>query len=104
MEEPMALFKKKTVKPIEGGTWGHLVSVHKIDVDTLSRDMKCVEREGTLEESIPVTFLRVFKPSEAHERGISVTGWETLDQHPDLIFFEGYLTRTNEAVLERKKG
>jgi len=50
----MGLFKKKVVKDIDGGAWGHLVSVHKIDVDTLSKEMKCVEREGMLEEGRPV--------------------------------------------------
>jgi hypothetical protein len=100
----MGFFKKKVVKQIDGGAWGHLVSVHKIDVDTLSKEMRCVEREGMLQEGRPVTFLRVFKPMEAQQKGIDVTGWETFDQHPDLILFEGYLTQANEAYLERKKG
>jgi hypothetical protein len=100
----MGLFKKKVVKPIDGGAWGNLVSVHKIDVDTLSAKMKCVEREGILDGVKPVTFLRVFKPEEAQQKEIAITGWETFDEHPDLIHFEGYLTKSNEAFLERKKG
>jgi hypothetical protein len=100
----MGLFKKKVVKEIDGGAWGHLVSAHKIDVDTLSREMRCVEREGVLDGGKPVTFLRVFKPKEAEQKGIDVTGWETFDQNPELIVFEGYLTKSNEAHLERKGG
>jgi len=99
----MGLFKKKVVKEIDGGAWGHLVNAHKIDVDTLSREMRCVEREGVLERGKPVTFLRVFKPIEAQQKGIDVTGWETLDRHPELILFEGYVTKANEAHLERKR-
>ena len=99
----MGLFKKKVIKEIDGGAWGHLVSVHEINVDTLSKEMRCVKREGILEGGKPVTFLRVFKPAEAQQEGIVVEGWETFDQHPDLILFEGYLTRTNEAHLERKR-
>ena len=99
----MGILRKKIVKEIPGGTWGHLVSVHKIDVDTLSKEMRCVEREGVLEDGKPVTFLRVFKLSEVEQRGIVVTGWETFDGHPDLILFEGYLTRANQAYLERKR-
>ncbi len=100
----MGLFKKKVkvVKEIHGGAWGHLISEHGIDVDTLYKDMRCVEREGVL-DGMQVTFLRVFKPMEAQQRSIDVTGWETFDQHPDLILFEGYLTRTNTAHLERRK-
>ena len=99
----MGLFKKKIVKEIHDGTWGHLVHVHGIDVDTLFREIRCVEREGTLEGGRPVTFLRVFKPKEVEQKGVAVTGWETFDEHPDLIHFEGYLTRSNEAHLERKR-
>jgi hypothetical protein len=62
-----------------------------------------VEREGILDGRIPVTFLRLFRLTEAQERGIVVEGWETFEEHPDLILFEGYLTKTNEAHLERRK-
>src|SRR4030042_6390964 len=99
----MSLFKKKVVKEIEGGAWGHLVNSHGLDVDTLSREFRCVDREGS-HEGRPVTFLRVFKPGEVEKKGVPVTGWETFDSHPDLVHFEGYITKTNEAQLERKKG
>jgi hypothetical protein len=75
-----------------------------MDVDTLSRQIRCVDREGVLDGGLPVTFLRVFKLKEAEEAGVTITGWETFDQHPDLIMFEGYVTRKNQAFLERKKG
>ena len=99
----MGLFKKKTVKEIDGGVWGHLVNDHKIDVDTISKELRCVERNGILEGGKPVTFLRVFKPAEAQRKSILVEGWETFDQNSDLILFEGYLTKTNEAHLERRR-
>jgi hypothetical protein len=99
----MGLFKKKVIKQIDGSVWGHLFNVHQIDVNTLSNEMRCVEREGVLDGREPVKFLRVFKPAEAQQRGITVTGWEILDEHPDLILFEGYLTKSNEAHLERKR-
>jgi hypothetical protein len=99
----MGLFKKKVIKEIRDGVWGHLVSVHNTTVDTISKELRCVEQEGVLDGRIPVTFLRVFKPAEAEEREIVITGWETFDQHPELIIFEGYLTKTNRAHLERKR-
>lgn len=100
----MGLFKlkKKVIKEIDGGVWGHLVGVHKIDVDTISKEYRCVEREGLLEGK-PVTLIRIFRPVEAQQKNISVTGWETFDEYPELILFEGYLTRANEAYLERRK-
>ena len=99
----MGIFKKKVIRKIDGGVWGHLVSVHNIDVDTLSKHMRCVEREGVLENGMPVTFVRIFRPAEVQNNGILVTGWETFDEHPNLILFEGYLTRANEAHLEGRK-
>jgi hypothetical protein len=72
-------------------------------VDTISKELRCVERDGVLDRERPVTFLRIFKPAEAQQKNIVVTGWETLDQHPDLILFEGYVTRANEAHLEKRK-
>jgi len=99
----MGLFKKKVIKEIVGGAWGHLVYVHKIDVDTLYKEMRCVQRHGVLNEEKPVTFLRVFKPAEAQQKNIVVTGWEIFDEHPDLILFGCYLSGVNEAHLERRK-
>ena len=99
----MGLFGKKIIKEIRDGTWRYLVNKHNIDVDTTSKELRCVEREGVLNGGEPVTFLRVFKPAETKQRGIAVTGWDTFDEHPDLILFEGYLTRANEAHLDRWK-
>jgi hypothetical protein len=100
----MGLFKKKIVKEIPGGAWGHLISAHKMDGGILSDDIRCVEREGFLEGKGKVRFLRVFKLSEIKKEGITVDGWATFDQYPQLILFEGYLQEnTNEATLERRR-
>ena len=95
----MGLFSRKTkvVKEIHDGAYWQLACTHKIDGDTLSNEMRCVEREGTVNGVGKVTFMRVFRPKEAEQKGVVVTGWETFDQHPDLILFEGYLTGSNKA-------
>jgi len=99
----MWLFRKKVVKEIYGGAWGHLFNDHKIDVDTLSRQIRCVDKPGVTDEGVPVVLLRVFRLSDVQQKGITVTGWETFDQHPALALFEGYLTWANVAHLERKR-
>ena len=100
----MGLFsRKRIVKEITGKAWGHLVNVHKVDVDTLSNEFRVIEREGTIEGGKSVTFLRIFKPLEALRRNIAIQGWESLDQNPDLIYFEGYRTKLGDVQLERKR-
>ncbi|MEW6142774.1 MAG: hypothetical protein AB1597_06400 [Chloroflexota bacterium] len=99
----MGLFKKKVIKEVRDAAWGHLVNKHGIDVDTLSKDMRVVEKEGVVEGKGPVTFMRVFRLSETQQKGLDVTGWECFDQHPELVIFEGYLTLKNEADFERKR-
>ncbi len=96
----MGLFsrKPKVVKEIHDAAWGHMVSVHKIDVDTLSRDIRAVEKRVN-RDGYPVTLLRVFRPAQAAAKAIEVTGWETFDEHPELILYEGYMT-DRDAHLE----
>jgi hypothetical protein len=94
--------KKKAFKEIEGGTWGHLVRIHKENVDTLWREMRCVERGGTINGREPVTLIRIFSLKDVEAKGVEVAGWETFDTHPDLILYEGYLTQKNQAHMERK--
>lgn len=97
--------KNKVVREIEGVAWGHLVHEHEVDVDTLANKLRWVEKAGFLENGIPVKFLRIFDQIEVQQRGITVTGWETFDTYPELISFEGYMTRTGgneKTYLERK--
>ena len=64
--------------------------------------MRCVDRGGTINDGLPVTLIRVFSPGEAAGKGIRVTGWETFDEHPELILYEGYLTQDNKALMVKK--
>lgn len=102
----MGLFsrKPKIVREIHDGIWGHLVGEHKFAVDTISRDIRCVEKPGNLEGGYKVTLLRVFSLSEVGKKGIVITGWEIFDQYPDLILLEGYYdARNNTAHLKRTR-
>ena len=96
------LFRSKVIKEIYGRLCGHLLYAHNVDVDTLARELRCVEIEGTLNGAEPVTFIRVSSLKAVEQKGVVVTGWEAFDQHPDLVLFEGYVTRTDEAYLVRK--
>jgi hypothetical protein len=98
-------FKRKVVREISDGVWGHMVNDHGFTVDTLARSIRCVEKEGFLDErkQKPVTFLRVFNLQEVEKKGVEIKGWETFDQFPDLVLLEGYITPANTAFLKRKE-
>jgi hypothetical protein len=101
----MGLFnrKPKIVKEIDGGAWGHLVQDHGLNVDVLCKSIRCVDKTG-VKDGAPVDLLRVFSLRDVEKQGITIAGWETFDQHPELIMFEGYVDRANRAHLERKNG
>jgi hypothetical protein len=101
----MGLFnrKPKIVKEIYDGAWGHLVQAHGLTVEVLSRNIRCVDKPGE-KDGFQVTLLRIFSLSDVEKKGITIAGWETFDQHPELIMFEGYLDGNNQAHLERKNG
>jgi len=95
--------KQKIVKKIQAAAWGNLVK-QGIDVDTLTKDVRCVEKKGEMNHGTPVTYMRVFKLSEAANKGVEIAGWETFDLQPELILFEGYVNLVvNETVLEKKR-
>jgi hypothetical protein len=90
------------IKEIYGRLCGHLLYAHNVDVDTLVRDLRCVELEATPNGAGPVTFVRVFSLKAVEQKGVVITGWEVFDQHPDLVLFEGYILSSDEAYLVRK--
>jgi hypothetical protein len=98
----MGFFKKKIVKEIYDGMWGHMVNEYHIDVDTLG-EMRCVDRDAMNNDGLPIKLIRIFSPGEAASKGIAVNGWETFDEHPELILYEGYLTQDNKAHTVKKK-
>ncbi len=101
----MGLFnrKPKIVKEICFGAWGHLVHDHDLTVEVLSENIRCVGKPG-VKDGFQVDLLRIFSLSDVEKKGITIAGWETFDQHPELIMFEGYLDVNNQAHLERKNG
>jgi len=96
--------REQIIQRIPGNAcWGALVHQHNIDVDTLSNKMRCVIKEDTLNGQ-SITRVRIFDIRKIEENGILITGWETFDQHPEALAFEGYFNQSNEAFIERNNG
>jgi hypothetical protein len=73
-------------KEIPPWAYTYLVVSLKADPDRLSL-LKCVEQLDYLEKR-PVTLIRIFDPDSA--RSEEIRDFASLDQHPELIIYEGY--------------
>ncbi len=80
--------RKKEVKKIEGALWGYMVSQQGVIVDIL-QNLRRVERDGAV-ESKPVVMIRIFDPAAANQKGVDVDDYGSLDDHPNLVLYEGY--------------
>jgi len=79
----------------------HLISEWKVGPE-LAKLLKAVLRENSNGEK---TFhIRIFDESEASARKVQVRNYTSLDEHPDLIIYEGQFNERGKQVkLEEKK-
>ena len=48
--------------------------------------------------------VRVFDETQVRQEGVKIKDWTTLDEHPDLILYEGWFDKNSmRAQLEEKK-
>ena len=71
----------------------------KLDPDWVW-NLKCVMRPKA--DVKRVFEIKVFNPATAAGKGVSVSSFSTLDQHPDLILFHGWLNKdTGHVEMEK---
>ena len=76
----------------------HMVLVEKIDPNWVW-NLKGVVRPGGKEEAF---YCRVFNPAQATKAGVKVEDWTSLDDHPDLIIWEGFFDKETKTVRREK--
>ena len=95
--------KKKAVKKIEGTLWGYMVSKGRT-VDIL-QNLRRVEQDGAVGRK-QVIMIRIFDPATANEKGVAIDDYESLDNHPELILYQGYYLEiggeAKDIHIERK--
>ena len=74
----------------------HLVTVLNIDPD-FSGTLKSVEQLGYMEDAL-VLLIRIFAP-EMDQASEKIKAFASLDQHPELILFEGYQEKVTERIV-----
>jgi hypothetical protein len=89
-------------RPIPGLVGKHLTDNYKMDAE-LVRILKAVVHERPQTER---TFdCRIFDQSEAEAKEVQINDYNTLNQHPDLILYEGWFDEETKRVemAEKKK-
>ena len=87
-------------KDIPGWVYLHLVTTLEVPAENLT-GLRSVQKLGFWEGK-QVTFFRIYDPRTSEEAW-QVKDFTSLDQHPELILYEGYLEKGSDHVyLERK--
>ena len=88
-------------KEIPGPVQNYLVAERKMDPDLVKLLKAVVRRSATGETALNI---RVFDESEALAKKVEVKDYTSLDEHPDLIIYEGWFDEGSKQVkLEEKK-
>jgi hypothetical protein len=94
--------KNKAVKNIEGELLGYMVSRHGVTLDEL-QSLKYVEREVVLgDKPLGIIMIRIFNPDTAKEREVAIGSYSSLDEHPELILYEGHYRDVNGEAMDIK--
>lgn len=86
-------------KDIPSCVYLHLMTELKLPAESLVK-LRSVLKTG-IYDSKPVTFFRIYNPD--NEQFIQVKDFIYLDEHPELILYEGFWEKSNDRVhLEPK--
>ncbi len=88
----------KTIHHLPGR---HMVTEEKKDPDWVWNLKQVVRPIGEKK----AFYCRIFSEGQAAQAGVKVRNWTTLDEHPDLILWEGYYDeKTNNVRREKYAG
>jgi len=86
-------------------TWAYMTDEHGLTGDQLAQ-----LRQATIPAEIqgkPGTLVRVFDPTSCEAKGVTVDHFNSLNEHPDLILYEGYYYGRGdpgEILIEKRPG
>jgi len=92
--------RKKGTEAVPGSpVWAYMNKELGIDGQDLMY-LRRVETDGVVGDK-PVTMVRIFDPTTAKEKGVAVEDYESLDNHLDLILYEGYYCETRGRIRSK---
>jgi len=63
--------------------------------------LRRVESDGMIDDK-PVTMIRIFNPAAAKEKDAAIEDYHSLDNHPDLILYEGHYCISRGEISDGK--
>jgi len=88
-------------RPIPGLVEKHLIAEYKMDPDLVKILKALVRRSPKAEKALDC---RIFDESEAAAGKVQIKDYTSLDEHPELILYEGWFDEKSQHVeLEEKK-
>jgi hypothetical protein len=100
--EALKTEKNKAVIKIDDALVGYMIVRFDINLDEL-RSLKRVEREVVLSDKpLGIIMVRIFSPDTAKEREVSIDSYSSLDEHPELILYEGHYRDVNGEAMDIK--
>lgn len=85
--------------------WSYLIERHGLTNDQLVHMKQAVC--PAIIEGKPITLCRIFKPADAKEKAVTVMNYQSLNDHPGLILYEGYYFKgglRSDIFIEKKEG
>lgn len=71
----------------------------------LPKDMVYLQctRYQKARNSMPMSFIRIFDRVKAYEQGVMIKQYHNLDEHPELVLFEGHILKSGAVYLKKKE-
>ena len=64
--------------------------------------LRCFEYDGQVNQK-QVSCIRIFSPCRAQERCLNIRTKSDLDQHPEMLLFEGYIDREGSVYVADRR-
>lgn len=93
------------VEGCSGPTWNCMINEHGLTYQELNNLRKAVIPAKV--KGKPGTLFRVFDPTSCQAKGIYVKDFDSLNEHPELILYEGHyywIGAKSEILMEKRGG
>jgi hypothetical protein len=95
---------KGKVEAVGGDMWRYMKKTHALTEQQIF-NLKVATCPAKV-DNVGANLIRIFDSDAAKEKGMTIENYESLNEHPELILYEGYKVpgRGGELVIEKRNG